>query len=578
MGLTHGIRSLAVIAALLSVGLILAPGTQGKEEARVDILFDLGDGSYYWSHITITDRLAENATWSATLQAANEHGLPISYQWFLGLGTAVFDIGDRQAPAGFAGLYLWNRSSSTWELSKVGVSSLVLSDLDAIAWSNAAFDSASFESRTPVPTPAFPHPALGFRGDGISGGVPNLQSVGTGTSGSRAPDRGTVLWDRDLETREIVSTPAVAYGMLYVETFKGLYALDAGTGVVRWHNALVTGFSSPAVFNGSLLVGASDGRVYRLSTLNGTELWNTSLISQPRFSGITSSPRVAFDWAYIGTFNESGGPGEVVSLWVSDGRIAWRHATGSVHLSSPAVLQGGVYVGVMGTYNTTTNVTFDPPYGVLALSASNGTERWFFATGGPVASSPIATSSVVYAASRDGNLYAIDPSNGTERWRVAVGAGVSSPALYGDAIFVGGGDLLGSGRVSAVDRRTGEILWTYVPNGPVQASVSYADGKIFFSTNTDHGKVYALNASRGTLVWSYEPSPAQYILGSPSIANGTVFAPSDNGHVYAFRDAGGPVPSPNSPLVFVVVGIGTVAVAAVVMVVARRRRRGRGPL
>ena len=575
--MTRGFCSLAIVASLLSVASILAPGTHGQQEAVVDILFDLGDGSYYWSHITIPDRLAENASWQATLRGASEHGLGIAYRWTT-FGTLVTDIGDRRTPSGFPGLYVWNRSSTGWEFSLVGISSLVLLGGDAIAWSNAAFDSMSFEARTPVPTPAFPRPALGFRGDGISDNAPGLPAAGTGTSGSPVSRRAAVLWDRDLGTREIVSTPAAAYGMVYVETFDGLYALDAGTGIVRWHNVHSKGFSSPAIFDGSVIVGASDGRVYRLNALNGTELWNTSLISRPRFSGITSSPRVAFDWVYIGTFNESGGPGEVVSLWVSNGTVAWRHATGSIHFSSPAILQGGVYVGVMGTYNTTTNVTFDSPYGVMALSASNGAERWFFRTGGPVASSPIVTGTMVLAASRDGNLYAIDRTNGTERWRAAVGAGVSSPALYRNTIFVGGGDLLGSGRITAVDRATGGILWMYVPNGPVQSSVSYADGKVLFSTNTDHGRVYALNATSGTPVWSYEPSPAEYILGSPAAANGTVFAPSDNGHVYAFRDAGGPSPSPGSPLVFwISVGVGVVAVAAIVAVLARRRRKGHAP-
>jgi outer membrane protein assembly factor BamB len=539
--LRRGILTLVVAAVALSVGLAVPPAVQGQGSADVAILFDLGDGSYYWSRVLIPDRLATNASWDATLRAAGEHGLVVSHRWFPGLGIAVGDIGDRRSPAGFAGLFEWNGSAERWDAAGTGISSLVLDNGDAIAWSNAAYDSVDFSLRTPVPTVLHPNPALGFRGDGISGEEPGLQAVGTGTSASQGPNSASLLWETDLQTREIVSTPANAYGMVYVETFRGLYALDDWSGAIRWHNPRVKGFSSPAVFDGSVITGASDGRVYRLDAFDGTELWNTSLIAAPRFSGITSSPRVAFDAVYIGTFNESGGPGEVVSLWVSNGTVAWRHATGSVHFSSPAVLRGVVYVGVMGDYNTTTNVTFDPPYGVLALYASNGTERWFFPTGGPVAASPIVSGSRVIAPSRDGNLYGIRISNGTEAWRAAVGAGVSSPALFRDTIFVGGGDLLGSGRVTAVNRITGATEWTYVPNGPVQSSVTYADGKVFFSTNVADGTVYALNASSGAVVWSYRPAPSQYILGSPVVANGTLYAPSDNGRVYAFRDRGVPL-------------------------------------
>src|SRR3989454_380827 len=457
-GLRRGIRWLAFAAALLAIASALAPGARAQQSANVDILFDLGDGSFTWSHVTIPDRLAVNASWNATLEGANAHGLIVSYSWSATYRIAVHDIGDRRGPSGFPGLFVWNRTARAWEFSTVGISWLVLSDGDAIAWGNAAFDSVTFAARTPVPTPLLPYPALGFRGDGIGADSPALQAGGTGTSGSGAPNGATVLWDGTRHMREIVSTPAFAFGSLYVETSRGLFALDAGTGGVQWQNPIVKGFSSPAVFDGSVIVGASNGRVYRLSASNGTEVWNTTLIAQPKFSGITSSPRVAFDWVYVGTFNESGGPGEVVSLWVSNGTIAWRHPTGSVHFSSPAVLRGIVYVGVMGDYNTTTNVTFDPPYGVTAVNRTNG-----------------------------------------------------------------------------------GILWTYVPNGPVQSSITYADGKVFFSTNTDHGRVYALNASFGRLVWSYEPTPAEYILGSPAVSEGAVYAPSDNGHVYAFRDRGAPL-------------------------------------
>src|SRR6267143_932945 len=538
--LSRGILTLAVAAAILSVGFAFPPTARAANSADVLILYDLGDGSYYWSRVLIPDRLATNASWDATLRGAGEHGLFVEYRWFPILGIAVSDFGDRRSPAGFAALYGWNASGNRWDFARSGISSLVLQDGDAIAWSNAGYDSVNFSGRTPVATVSYPNPSVAFRGDGISGDAPGLQAIGAGSSASQAPNSSSVRWEKDLQTREIVSTPANAYGLLYVETFAGLYALDDWSGVVRWHNPLVKGFSSPAVFDGSVIAGSSNGRVYRLDALDGSEVWNTSLIAAPRFSGITSSPRVAFDWVYIGTFNESGGPGEVVRLWVSNGTVSWRHPTGSVHYSSPAVLRGMVYVGVMGDYNTTTNVTFDPPYGVLALYASNGTERWFFPTGGPVAASPIVTGSIVVAASRDGTLHGIRISNGTEMWRAAVGAGVSSPALFRDTVFVGGGDLLGSGRVTAVNRVTGAALWTFVPNGPVQSSVSYADGKVFFSTNTAEGTVYSLNASSGTLVWSYRPTPTQYIPGSPVIANGTLYAPSDNGHLYAFRDNGSP--------------------------------------
>src|SRR5437899_13069399 len=108
-------------------------------------------------------------------------------------------------------------------------------------------------------------------------------------------------------------------------------------------------------------------------------------------------------------------------------------------------------------------------------------------------------------------------------------------------VSVGGGACAGNGRVVALDVTTATRRWSFAPNGPVQASITYADGKVLFATNAAHGTVYALNATTGTLVWSFEPSPAEYILGSPVVADGVVFAPTDNGPGFALGQS---VPAP----------------------------------
>jgi len=240
---------------------------------------------------------------------------------------------------------------------------------------------------------------------------------------------------------------------------------------------------------------------------------------------------------YVGTFNESGGPGEVVSLWLSNGTVAWRHATESIHYSSPAIVNGTLFIGVMGRYNTTSQITFDAPYGVLALSSSTGAERWFFPTGGPVAASPVVTDSRVFVPSEDGSVYALGRDNGTEMWRAAVDAGVSSPAFHGSTLYVGTGALGRVGQLIALDAATGNQRWDRNATGPVQASVAYADGKVFFSTNSARGTVHALNAANGAVVWMNTGLPYDYMLSSPVVSNGTLYVAGDNGHVVAFRSS-----------------------------------------
>jgi outer membrane protein assembly factor BamB len=351
-----------------------------------------------------------------------------------------------------------------------------------------------------------------------------------------------------------------------------MVALDAETGTVVWTSPRGKGFSSPAVFNDSVYVGTSSGTVVRLDASDGAMLWETRLLATTGFTGISSSPKVVFEWVFIGTFNESGGPGEVVALWEGNGTVAWRHPTESVHFSSPAYADGTVYIGIMGRYNTTSQISFDPPFGVLALDAATGQERWFFPTRGSVAASPVAFEDTIVASAKDGRVYVLDRASGDLRWERDSGAGVSSPAVFRDRVFVGGGAFGGAGRIVALDALTGSEQWSFAPNGPVQSSVTFAEGRIVFSTNVDRGTVYALSATTGALVWSFEPLPSQYILGSPVVADGVVYAPSDNGHIYALGDAGPETPS--NPLGVVEVGGGVALAVGAGLVVWFLVRRG----
>src|SRR6266571_1402394 len=504
-------RGTAATTAVVLLIVCLFPSTLANPPVEIRILFDLGDGTYLWANETVSDPAVTNATGLAVLRAANANGIAIVSTWYASFGVAILDLGNRHPPAGFIGLYKWNVTNHGWDLTSVGISSLVVSEGDAIALYNAGFDSHTFDVRQPVPSPDDPLPSMEFRGD----------LANSGASNSPAPDAIRPIWDRDTGAREIGSTPAVAYGKVFITTMHGLFALDAKTGGTLWTEPLARGFSSPAVFDHSILVGTSNGTVIRLNASDG-----------------------------------------------------------SVHYSSTASADGSVYVGIMGTYNTTSQVTFDPPYGVLALNAATGEENWFFPTAGSVAASPAIAGPRLIAPSKDGNVYAINRATGTLAWQAQVDAGISSPAVSGSTVFVGGGAFGGNGLVVALDVTTGVRRWSFAPNGPVQASITYADGKVLFATNSAHGTVYALNATTGSLVWSFEPSPAEYILGSPVVADGVVFAPSDNGHVYALGQslaAPNSMPASLSPWVYLGAPIVVAAVIAVLVVLAFRRRPRRGP-
>ncbi len=569
------------LVVLLALGLsaaalaILPARADPRSTPSLVVLFDLGNGGYAWGPIEyVNDRTSENATWNVVLQESSQAGVSVQWTWYNCCGVYVTGIGGLAPPAG-TGLFLWNATTEMWDVASVGLSSLLVggnNTITYIALSNAAYDSVTYAVRRPVPTPLDPFPATQFRYDLANDGA--RQSYG--------PTDNRILWDRALPLQEIEATPAVGYGMIYVDTMDGFYALDFWHGTTAWANPAIKGLSSPALVNGEVLVGGTDGRLHALNATTGGEIWNVTLVPHPVFSGITSSPKVAYDLAYIGTFNETGGPGEVVAVWISNGTVAWRHATASIDFSSPAVDNGSVYIGLMGRYNTTSQVTWDPPYGVLALDAATGTQEWFFPTNDSVAASPIATAGTIVVPSKDGYLYAINRTTGNLTWRVAVQAGVSSPALAGNTIVVAGGSFGGPGVVHGVSLADGRVRWTFHPNGPVQGSVTTTIGVAYFATNVANGTVYAIDPATGALVWSYmpanSPTSTDYIFSSPVVADWMLVVAGDNGHVYLFGTENGVPTGPALTDYAIWGGAAAAAVAAAVAAIYLvRRRKTRGP-
>ena len=569
-------RWAALASLLLLVGLPATAPDAAAQGPSVSVLIDFGDGTYAWSDVELP---AANVTAMKAVElAAMSQGVALEVTWFSSPfclrnpRAFVDDIGARGPvyPVWWH-FYLWNATASTWDAATYGPSDTDLSPSDAIAFYLAVDDPDTFAMPRPVPTPDFRDVWASFRGDlGNSG-------RGHGT----IPVTNSLLWDHDVGVLEIDTTPVVAYGMVYVGTRNGLFALDAETGQEMWRNSAVRSLlSTPAVYDGHLVLGGIDGRLHYVDALNGTEAWNVLLEPGTVSTGIASSPAVYMGRAYVGTFNETaGGMGRVAAVNLNNGTVAWTYETASVHMSQPAIRGGNLYVGVMGVYDG--NIGYAPPYGLLSLTI-DGTFRWFFATNGSVASSPLVDAQRVYFTAKDGRLYAL-AFNGTAVWVQEdwVGPSTSSPVLVGSDLYVAAGDLWeGNLTVGAVIQRfdavTGEKppAWTgfLTVLGAVQASL-VSDGRLLCTAvNRAQGEHLCITTSLD-VAWKYTPVPNQYILGTPTLAGNTLFAPSDNGHMYAFRDAN----PPTAPLADLAVsGPSRVSVGETVTLQLAVRGLGRG--
>jgi hypothetical protein len=189
-------------------------------------------------------------------------------------------------------------------------------------------------------------------------------------------------------------------------------------------------------------------------------------------------------------FTGDTGPKNVASL-----SLRFSGATGGPIVSSPAVVNGVVYVGS----EDGKLYAFDA---AGTTSCSTGTPRicmplWSGATGGAINSSPALAYGNVYIGSRDGKLYAFDaagthgcsgtPKVCTPLWATPASTTIdeSSPAIANGVVYIGSTDEL-----DAIDARSGARLSHFMTNGFIEASPAIANGFVYVGS-ADH-TVYAL--------------------------------------------------------------------------------------
>ena len=249
----------------------------------------------------------------------------------------------------------------------------------------------------------------------------------------------------------------------------------------------------------------------------------------------------------------------ICALNASTGAKLWSYAIGGGDVTgSPAVENRVVYFGSEAPCHTT---ACSPAGGtVYALNASTGAELWSYATGVPVATSPAVANGVVYVGSNDdergeNDFFALNASTGALLWStegVGPPTSFSPPAVADGVVYVAAADALDrSYDVYAANASTGALLWSfqkagspYADEGPFGAP-AVANGVVYIGSEGTTvpvpdfvpipGNLYALNASTGAELWSYKTGN---IGGAPAVANGIVYAGSDNG-VYALNASTG---------------------------------------
>lgn len=218
---------------------------------------------------------------------------------------------------------------------------------------------------------------------------------------------GAPQWSRPLAVSSPLGAPAVDGGVVFVASYgdAAVFALDEATGAPAWtyqavgaRVACATERSSPAVVAGAAYVSlcpaaaAPNASLYAIDASAGSARWTAG--SAPATNDVSVAAGVVYDVTTTGT---------VEARDAGTGNVQWSASLGAASATSPAVVNGVVYVGADNSKVAAFDATGRRGCAGTPVTC---TPLWTATTGGPVRSSPAVTDGAVYVGSDDHRVYA----------------------------------------------------------------------------------------------------------------------------------------------------------------------------
>ena len=201
---------------------------------------------------------------------------------------------------------------------------------------------------------------------------------------------------------------------------------------------------------------------------------------------------------YVGSWNH-----QLQALDEKTGAVRWKFTTGGIINASPAV-------GPNGTVYFTSH-----DKNVYALNGATGAKKWQYTTDGPLNTRPaVGSNGLVYVGASDKKVVALDAKTGAKKWEQATAIFPSSPALGSDNTVYVSAD-----KLYAMNGKTGAVKWSLdIGVLPSQAPTVGANGTVYVGT-TD-AEILALDGATGDTLWTFSTDhPVDYpiVLGPGGI-------------------------------------------------------------
>lgn len=284
---------------------------------------------------------------------------------------------------------------------------------------------------------------------------------------------------------------------------------------------------SPVLFGEDIYAASANGRVYKVSSITGKQVWQTKLSKELISAGVG----VGGGLVLVGTDQ-----GYVYAFKQDDGSIAWKVPLKSEILASP-VIDNGVIVARTGDGK------------VFGLSSYDGSVKWTISRQLPKLtlrgdSRPVVTQGVAFIGFSDGNMAALRAENGAALWDFPISfprgtneidrlADVdTNPLLVGDFLYISSYQEV----THALDIANQRIAWS----SDVSSfhSIAYDAAYLYITDKT--GVVHQLDRATGKKNWSQ--TGLQYFPVSPPVSIGPyVLVSEGDGGLYVLRKKDGEI-------------------------------------
>lgn len=294
----------------------------------------------------------------------------------------------------------------------------------------------------------------------------------------------------------------------------------------------------------SVSMFANKGAVTKVTGIDSTDASGVTLTSVvSSVNGQINTPITRYgNYIYFGTWSGNSAM-QYYQVKVSDSSFTTKTMTGNAgfYWAGAANIGNYIYFGGDSGYLYYQNAN---NFGSKAAVALTETEN----DAGNVRSTIMTDGTYLYFTSQGGYLWCYKQSLPTgkpvHQWHVKLSAtSTSAPTLVKDSdgttrIYTGYYSGFSAGGVEVTTYASGvtptnDSVTTVASGFPVQCSVLYSDGYIYFNTNASGGAGYCYNASTKASVWS--TTADTYALGGMACDNGIIVFGNDYDHLYVVK-------------------------------------------